>query len=181
VHEAKLRQHVPFNRAAYSIRDGRQERARMTWQIEIAGRAAQVPYYPQDWYDDVADLLGWCTDNLGVPWRFADFDIMIAGAFAPQRWDFNVFAGFAGFLGHGHAGRGIDSHWDPGRLDVERLGEPDMPREQWNQMIQALFEGRPDEFQPPGGYTYWQNLDSDSPEWDTDFWPAFVRAISLTT
>lgn len=55
-----------------------------------------------------------------------------------------------------------------------------MPREQWDQMIRALFEGRPDLFKPVGGYTYWQGLDPNSPEWASDFWPAFVKAITLT-
>ena len=52
-----------------------------------------------------------------------------------------------------------------------------MPKEQWFQMIDALFDGRPDEF--VGQADYWKyDVPTDSPEWD-DFWAAFVRAISL--
>lgn len=52
-----------------------------------------------------------------------------------------------------------------------------MPREQWEQMIDALFLGRPDQFQ--GDPNYWKyQVPSNSPEW-SDFWAAFVRAISL--
>lgn len=50
-----------------------------------------------------------------------------------------------------------------------------MPEQQWEQMIDALFEGRPDEFQ--GNPEYWKNLPPDHPEWK-DFWAAFVRVIS---
>ena len=54
-----------------------------------------------------------------------------------------------------------------------------MPEAQWYQMIDALFEGRPDEFQ--GDPEYWKHqVPTDSGEW-TDFWAAFVRAISLDT
>lgn len=123
-HRAKLRQHVPFDRAAYSITDEQQETARMTWQIEIAGQAAEVPNYPQVWYDDVSALLSWFVVELDVPWMFADFSVMLAGADAPQRWDWGTFSDFAGYLGHGHAGKGRDRHWDPGKLDVSRLEEP---------------------------------------------------------
>ena len=52
-----------------------------------------------------------------------------------------------------------------------------MPIEQWYQMIDALFVGRPDEFQ--GDPEYWKHdVPTDSPEWE-DFWSAFVQAISL--
>lgn len=63
---------------------------------------------------------------------------------------------------------------------VEGHQEAMMPKEQWDRMIKALFEGRPDKFNPPGGYVYWQNLDPNSSEWNDYFWPAFVEAISLT-
>ncbi len=56
-------------------------------------------------------------------------------------------------------------------------GEELMPTEQWHQMIDALFEGRPDMFR--GDPDYWKNLDPNDPQWKTHFFPAFVRAISL--
>lgn len=52
-----------------------------------------------------------------------------------------------------------------------------MPTQQWHQMIDALFIGRPDKFH--GDPDYWKTLDPDSSEW-TDFFAAFVNAISLT-
>ncbi len=66
-------------------------------------------------------------------------------------------------------------HDDPEPENGPYNGEDIMPTEQWHQMIDALFLGRPDEFQ--GTADYWKNLDIDSPEW-ADFWAAFVRVIS---
>jgi hypothetical protein len=59
----------------------------------------------------------------------------------------------------------------------EPVEEDGMPQEQWHQLIDALFAGRPDMFK--GNPSYWKTLDSSSSEW-ADFWNAFVRAISLT-
>ena len=50
----------------------------------------------------------------------------------------------------------------------------DMPTEQWHQLIDALFAGRPDEFE--GDPNYWKNLDPTSDEW-AYFWAAFVDVI----
>lgn len=65
---------------------------------------------------------------------------------------------------------------DPEPENGRYTGEDGMPQEQWEQMIDALFVGRPDEFQ--GDPNYWKQLDPASTEW-SDFWAAFVRAISL--
>ena len=60
---------------------------------------------------------------------------------------------------------------DTNNLFVERTT---MPKTQWYQMIDALFEGRPDVFQGDPGY--WKfDVPEDSDEW-SDFWDAFVRS-----
>lgn len=69
-----------------------------------------------------------------------------------------------------------DSMEDIRRDTVVLMEEHLMPRILWEQLIDALFEGRPDEFQGDSGY--WKTLDPASDEW-TDFFNAFVRAISL--
>lgn len=85
--------------------------------------------------------------------------------------------------------RKIDPRWSslghPDSMDFIRIDtmraledwkeKNGMPKEQWEQLIDALFAGRPDEFQ--GNPDYWKGLDPDSPEWG-DFWAAFVRVIS---
>jgi len=72
----------------------------------------------------------------------------------------------------GHEERRLDPAPENGAYN----GEDIMPAEQWHQMIDALFLGRPDEFQ--GDSDYWKHrVPEDSPEW-VDFWAAFVRVIS---
>lgn len=119
--EAQLRQYIPFNLGAHSIRSTAVEATPHTIQVEIAGRASMVPDYPDEWYRDVADVCRWLIDELGVPNEWADFTEMRYGTDAPQRWDLDTYKAFSGFCGHGHVGRGVDTHWDPGRLDVPRL------------------------------------------------------------
>ena len=69
----------------------------------------------------------------------------------------------------------IERHRDPAPENGTYNGRILMPEAQWYQLIDALFLGRPDEFQ--GNPDYWKQLDPDSPEW-ADFWAAFVRSIS---
>ncbi|KKN26533.1 hypothetical protein LCGC14_0873600 [marine sediment metagenome] len=75
----------------------------------------------------------------------------------------------------------VDPWFTPGgliglqnRIQTE-LGSELMPTQQWHQMIDALFLGRPDEF--TGEANYWKTLNPNSPEW-ADFWAAMVRVIS---
>ncbi len=117
----ELRQHIPFDRAAYSVRSGKVDSMKFVYQIEHWGKAADVPSYPVAWYRNVANLIQWFHDNLGVPLAFADFTTMRYGEWAPQRLAYSVVDGFAGVIGHAHVGRGIDKHWDPGKLNVQLL------------------------------------------------------------
>lgn len=114
-------QHVPFDRAAYSIRSSAVESLRYVYQVELIGYAADIPNYSDRWYAELSKMIAWFTANLGVPRVFADFSVMQAGATAPQRMTLTAVDSFSGVLGHGHVGRGIDTHWDPGKLDVARL------------------------------------------------------------
>lgn len=176
----ELRQYISMDKAAYSLRHNAAEDDYLTIQVEMWGKAANVPIYDDNWYEGVAELVQWCHDTYGIPLEFADFSVMAAGEYAPQRMTWEQTNEFTGFLGHGHFGRGVDAHWDPGMLDIDKvksyLQEDTMPTTQWHQMIDALFEGRPDQFQ--GDPNYWKDsVPEDSPEW-VDFWNAFVRAIS---
>ncbi len=118
---APLWQHIPFDLAAYSIRSSRAEELHTVIQVELIGRAHLVPDYPDLWYQNLASFLEWCHQNLEVPLSFADFTIMRYGRLAPQRMRLREVDDFTGILGHAHVGRFIDTHWNPGRLDVPRL------------------------------------------------------------
>jgi hypothetical protein len=61
------------------------------------------------------------TIEMGVPDVWLDFSCCAFGAETDCRRTRDQVDRFAGFLGHCHFGRGIDTHGDPGQLDVERL------------------------------------------------------------
>jgi hypothetical protein len=117
----ELRQHVSFDQAAYALRDNAGEDDRYTWQIELIARAADTGGYDDTWYRNVADIIAWFHLEMGVPLVWADFSVMLYGTLAPQRMTRDECDSFAGIFGHAHFGRGVDSHWDPGRMDIERL------------------------------------------------------------
>ena len=180
-----LYQTLPFDVAAYAIRDNSLEDDAYTYQMEMAGQAKNVPTYPNSFYEAIATVADWFVTEMDVPNEWMDFSCAQYGVDSPCRRTQTEVDFFAGFMGHCHVGYGVDSHSDPGKLDTERvqsyMKEAEMPQQQWHQMIDALFLGRPDMFKPPApvGPDYWKNLDPDSAEWK-DFWNAFVKAISNT-
>jgi len=132
----ELRQYLPMDRAAYSVRDNALEDDKPTWQVEMWGKAANVPNYSDDWYRGVAELVNLFNEHYQIPVTFADFTNVQYGKYAPARMTDAEVRAFTGFLGHAHMGRGTDSHWDPGKLDVTRV---------------LQFAGGVHE-PPPGGY-----------------------------
>jgi hypothetical protein len=58
---------------------------------------------------------------MGVPDLWLDFSCCAFGAETECRRTRAEVDRFFGFMGHCHFGRGIDTHGDPGRLDVERV------------------------------------------------------------
>jgi hypothetical protein len=57
-------------------------------------------------------------------------------------------------------------------------GDELMPREQWENMIDSLFAGRPDMF--IGDPSYFYDLPAGNEDWE-NFWISFEKAISLET
>lgn len=120
-----LRQHIPFDRAAYSLRDNTDEDDMYCWQVELWGRAREVPTYDVFWYLGLAQLLVWFHLNLDVPLVFQDVWLG-EGSGAADKYHGNrltdaEWEATEGILGHQHFGWGVDTHWDPGALDIERL------------------------------------------------------------
>ena len=56
----------------------------------------------------------------------------------------------------------------------EEEGDELMPVQQWHQLIDALFEARPEEFR--GSADYWKGLDPEDYEW-ADFFGALVEVL----
>jgi hypothetical protein len=109
-----LYQLIDMNYAAYALRDNAGEDDRYIWQVEIAGQAANVPTYDDDWYRGVARFVKWFIDNMGVPDVYANFA-------TPTRMGSVEWNAFSGIMGHVHFGAGVDTHTDPGKLDVGRV------------------------------------------------------------
>lgn len=75
--------------------------------------------------------------------------------------------------------RTADPDPENGNYDGTETQEEEMPRQLFEDMIDALFDiGQ--EFQPANGAAYWKALiDSpDDPQWLSDFWPAFTRQLT---
>jgi hypothetical protein len=115
-----LYQTIYFDKAAYAIRDNDLEDDAYTYQMEMAGRARNVEDYPDQFYEAIATVADWMVAVMGVPDTWMDFSCAQAGVDSPCRHTKDEIDRFAGFLGHCHVGTGIDKHWDPGKLDVQR-------------------------------------------------------------
>lgn len=154
-------QHVPFDLAAYSIRSSAAEQLRFVYQVELVGYAATIPAMPDWWYDQLGVLIDWFVANLAVPRRYADFSRIEYGRLAPARMTTTELDAFSGILGHGHVGKYVDTHWNPGKLRVDRLPAPPPPP-------------------PPGGDPddeYEENM--DTPDWVRTLRPKDIdRAVS---
>lgn len=90
------------------------------YQVELVGRAGDVAGYNDDWYRNVgAKCRQWCAET-GTPFTFPC--PFLAGSYAERdacRLTFDQWLNVAGVVGHEHVPE--NDHWDPGRLDVNRL------------------------------------------------------------
>jgi hypothetical protein len=119
----ETRQYLPMDLAAYAVRDNALEDDEPTFQVELWGSASEVPLYSDGWYQGVAALCNTFVAEFDIPAVFADFSrvaVAYPGATPDRMMDFQVRA-FTGFLGHCHMGLGTDTHWDPGRLDTDKV------------------------------------------------------------
>jgi hypothetical protein len=119
----EVHQYLPMDKAAYAVRDNALEDDEPTFQVELWGKAANVPGYSAEWYEGVANLCNVFVDEYGIPPIFADFSrvaVAYPGA-TPDRMTHAESDAFTGFLGHCHMGLGTDTHWDPGRLDTDKV------------------------------------------------------------
>ena len=116
-----LYQTLPFDVAAYAIRDNDLEDDKFTYQMEMAGRAMNVAEYPDSFYEAIATVADWMVAEMDVPNRWMDFSCATYGVDSPCRHTQIGVDAWSGFLGHCHVGKGTDKHWDPGKLDAVRV------------------------------------------------------------
>lgn len=109
-------QHLPFDIAAYTMSGGDHSPnsdGGGCIQIEIIGYTRDCPSWPQADYDELASILEWLCNNLGIPFTFPlDFA-------APVREGWDDWAATSGILGHVHAP--YNTHTDPMGLRVDLL------------------------------------------------------------
>jgi hypothetical protein len=119
-------QHIPLNRAAYSLAGTANDRSRVI-QVEVVG------------FSEYAHLMSnaelrWLGENVvrpvraafGVPdqylrcWAAYEVDFVLASPDSPIRLSLGGLRGYSGHMGHQHA-PAPDEHWDPGGLDLEHI------------------------------------------------------------
>lgn len=121
------------------------------YQVEVVGRAADVPGYSDVWYGNLGRYLGSVCDWTGTPkvfpYRFTGPDGY--GQQGTVRLSFEQWQTVAGIVGHAHVPE--NTHWDPGALDVARLLPHMQPAQQ-----PPTEEKRAVEICPtPSGGGYW--------------------------
>jgi hypothetical protein len=119
--------HVPDRLGAYALRSpgggfSPNYQAGYVFQMEIIAYAKKTPSYSDDWYRNLAQVcVDVCVAN-GIPGVFHPSGFAGGGAYGldgVNRLSWTQFSGFSGILGHQHVP--FNTHWDPGKLDVERL------------------------------------------------------------
>ena len=124
----RLIQHIDTDQSAMALYNGsdptQTNRAGVTLQIEICGFAAETHTYDDAWYQRLAEVIAPICKAHGIPARCTRFYGQGEGVIASESWPGRYWSDrlypYAGILGHQTVGDGND-HWDPGKLDSERL------------------------------------------------------------
>jgi hypothetical protein len=119
----EIYQHIPIDTAARALRRGQgiETNKAGAIQIEIVGRAAESRTFSDDLLTELARWMRWVETQAGVA-RSAPLDFIgeeAAGVSGPARMSASEWASFNGWCGHQHVP--ANTHWDPGRLDIDRL------------------------------------------------------------
>lgn len=96
------------------------------YQIEIVGRAVDVPNYTDAWYARLKERLLDVCEMTGTPYVFPLTFQPYPQSYGNNlvRMSFDAWNVFEGVCGHQHCPE--NDHGDPGALDVERLKDDDM-------------------------------------------------------
>jgi hypothetical protein len=105
------------------------------YQIEIVGRAVDVPYYDDAWYERLRVRLLEVCGFTGTPYVFPLPFQPYPQSYGKNlvRMTYDDWLEFTGVCGHLHVPE--NDHGDPGALDVARLTEDDMTPEQFAAML----------------------------------------------
>ena len=132
----RIYQHFPLSKAVFTLKHdfGPHTNRANAIQCEVTWRA-ENPDWPDDLLDKLADWIRWVQAQTGVPTQFAEMyrpGTTLAVTSSPIRMSGEGFVNFHGICGHSNVPGG-NTHWDPGRLPVDRLrarldGDDDEPR-----------------------------------------------------
>lgn len=133
------------------------------YQIEIVGRAVDVPNYDDNWYARLKTRLLEVCEFTGTPYVFPLPFEPYPQSYGQNlvRMTFDDWLVFEGICGHQHVCE--NDHGDPGALDVERLRD-DMTPEQFAAMI-----GAPERCKAIGGVVHINLRKEDGT--DDGWWP----------
>jgi hypothetical protein len=131
--EVKVYQHYPITVAARALENhkgGVQTNRQSAIQIEIAWKAAQIDKLPFAMVIKLWDWMRWVEDQTGIKrWITRKFQGPEAsGLHSPARMTDAEWNDFNGWCGHQHVPE--NSHWDPGKLDIDavtRVTRPGTP------------------------------------------------------
>jgi len=117
------------------------------YQIEIVGRAVDVPNYDDAWHARLRKrLLEVCEFN-GTPYVFPLPFQPYPQSYGRNlvRMTYDEWQVFEGVCGHQHVPE--NDHGDPGALDVSRLAAPSIPKASPTNMIRLLVSDDPEHAQ----------------------------------
>jgi len=138
--DAKFYQHFPISVAARALENrpkGVETNRRSAIQIEIAWTAADIDNLPEAMVERLWDWMRWVETQTGVkrtnPAEFRGEEAK--GLDGTGRMTNDEWNAFDGWCGHQHVPE--NEHWDPGKLDIDRLlritrpGTPRCERANW--------------------------------------------------
>lgn len=121
-------QHLDLDVAAYTMMAGDyspNSDGGVTIQIEIVGYARDSATWTQAECDGLMELTSWIADQIGCPVEFphafAGDDAYGTNGVARLSWE--EWRATTGIVGHQHAP--WNSHWDPGKVPVEKMTTED--------------------------------------------------------
>ena len=119
----RVYQHYSIKVASRALRNppgGVQTNRRSAIQIEIAWRAERVDHLPDDLVAELKSLMRWIEAQTDIQKTSLDFYGDEAyGDGSLSRMSSAEWNGFDGWCGHQHVPE--NTHWDPGRIDINRL------------------------------------------------------------
>jgi hypothetical protein len=117
---------VPARALFNTSAGGRTNREPLVVQIEILGRAEESHDWPEEYLEWLgSEVVGPVARAVGIPLTTSvtffgeDAGFVLAEATSRQRLSAEAYDTYAGWLGHQHVPE--NKHWDPGKLDVQRI------------------------------------------------------------